>query len=155
MHHTWDYSTKRFFVCIEVSPFTIQAQQTNDTLILCRLFVGLPPELQPLGNEYARDEFKRHKKCNETEAKLFMVEWTNYAVQLSQQLGLGVRGKPAAKVGDNLKVDDLDKFSESQIVQLYELMRVATNPDEDTEQSTDEPNTAANSSESKTPNKDS
>lgn len=43
----------------------------------------MPEELQLLGNNYARDEFKRHKKCNETEAKIFMVEWTNYAVFLT------------------------------------------------------------------------
>lgn len=62
-----------------------------------------------------------------------MVEWTNYAVQLSQQLGLGVRGKPKGYVGENLKVDDLDKFKEDQIVQLYELMRAATKDEKDEE----------------------
>lgn len=55
-----------------------------------------------------------------------MVEWTNYAVQLSQQLGLGVAGKPKEKIGEYLKVEDLDKFKEDQIVQLYELMKAAT-----------------------------
>lgn len=93
--------------------------------------LGLPPELQPLGNSYARDEFKRHKNCNEAEAKTFMVEWTNYAVELSQQLGLGVRGKPKGFVGQHLNVDDLDKFKEDQIVQLYELMKAATQNDTD------------------------
>lgn len=87
--------------------------------------------MQPLGNEYVRDEFKRHKKCNEAEANLFMIEWTNYAVQLSQQLGLGIKGKPAATVGNHLKVDDLDKFTESQIIQLYELMKAATEAEND------------------------
>lgn len=90
----------------------------------------MPAELQPLGNNYARDEFKRHKNCNETEAKIFMVEWTNYAVQLSQQLGLGLHGKPKEQIGEHLKVEDLDKFKEDQIVQLYELMKAATENDE-------------------------
>lgn len=54
-----------------------------------------------------------------------MVEWTNYAVQLSQQLGLGVRGKPKGYIGENLQVEDLDQFKEDQIVQLYELMKAA------------------------------
>lgn len=54
-----------------------------------------------------------------------MVEWTNYAVELSQQLGLGVRGKPHAKIGKHLNEDDLDKFKDDQIVQLYELMQAA------------------------------
>lgn len=53
-----------------------------------------------------------------------MIEWTNYAVQLSQQLGL--RGKPSEAVGSHLNVEDLDKFTESQILQLYELMKAAT-----------------------------
>lgn len=95
----------------------------------------MPTELQPLGNNYARDEFKRHKNCNETEAKIFMVEWTNYAVQLSQQLGLGLRGKPKGYVGENLQPDDLDKFKEDQIVQLYELMKAAKLAEEGTEES--------------------
>lgn len=102
--------------------------------------IALPVDLQPLGNNYARDEFKRHKTCNETEAKIFMVEWTNYAVQLSQQLGLGVRGKPKAEIGANLKIEDLDKFAEDQIVQLHELMKAATENDDTT------PNTTSSSS---------
>lgn len=92
--------------------------------------IGLPGELQVLGNNYVRDEFKRHKKCEETEAKVFMVEWTNYAVKLSQQLGLGLHGKPKADIGEDLKVEDLDKFKEDQIVQLYELMKAAKEDDE-------------------------
>lgn len=91
----------------------------------------MPVELQSLGNNYARDEFKRHKTCNDTEAKIFMVEWTNYAVQLSQQLGLGVRGRPKGYVGEHLNVTDLDKFADDQIVQLHELMKAATLPNTD------------------------
>lgn len=60
-----------------------------------------------------------------------MIEWTNYAVQLSQQLGLGCRGKPAATVGSHLNVEDLDKFNESQITQLYELMKAATEAEQE------------------------
>lgn len=107
--------------------------------------------MQPLGNNYARDEFKRHKKCNETEAKIFMVEWTNYAVQLSQQLGLGVRGKPKGVVGENLKVEDLDKFKEDQIVQLYELMRAATKDEKDEQ---DEKQSATGTNKSDGPKKE-
>lgn len=90
----------------------------------------MPTELQALGNNYVRDEFKRHKKCNEQEANLFVIEWTNYAVHLSKQLGLGIYGRPSQKIGENLKVDDLDNFNEGQIVQLHELMRAARNLDD-------------------------
>lgn len=44
---------------------------------------------------------------------------------MSQQLGLGVQGKPKEKVGENLDPTDLDTFKEDQIVQLYELMKAA------------------------------
>lgn len=125
------YYIKPFYGCIKVSlSFTqncsIFLRFVFPKPIECEFAVALPPELQPLGNNYARDEFRRHKNCNETEAKIFMVEWTNYAVQLSQQLGLGVRGKPKREIGANLNVEDLDKFKEDQIVQLYELMKAAT-----------------------------
>lgn len=43
---------------------------------ILKLHRGLPTELQVLGTSYARDEFKRHKKCNEAEAKIFINEWT-------------------------------------------------------------------------------
>lgn len=105
--------------------------------------IGLPAELQALGNNYVRDEFKRHKNCNNAEAKVFMVEWTNYAVQMSQQLGLGIHGKPKGEIGAHLKVEDLNKFKEDQIVQLYELLKAATGSDDhsitNTENKLDEP----------------
>lgn len=87
------------------------------------MILGLPAELQPIGNGYVRDEFRRHKNCNQNEANVFMIEWTNYAVDLSQQLGLGLKGKPQQKIGKHLAETDLDKFKEDQIVQLYELMK--------------------------------
>lgn len=43
---------------------------------ILRLHRGLPSEIQTLGTPYVRDEFKRHKKCNETEAAIFINEWT-------------------------------------------------------------------------------
>lgn len=100
----------------------------------------MPEELQALGNSYVRDEFKRHKTCNESQSKLFMVEWTNYAVQLSQQLGLGVRGKPKDKIGENLNVEDLDKFKDDQIVQLYELLKVTKESEPDDKSATNDNN---------------
>jgi len=36
---------------------------------------GLPAELRALGDNYVRDEFRRHLKCNPMEAQLFMTEW--------------------------------------------------------------------------------
>ena len=42
---------------------------------ILRLHRGLPKEVQPLGNNYVRDEFRRHKTCNPTEANIFLNEW--------------------------------------------------------------------------------
>lgn len=49
---------------------------------------------------------------------------------MSQQLGLGVHGKPKKEFGAHLNVKDLDKFKEDQIVQLYELLKAATGSDD-------------------------
>lgn len=77
------------------------------------------------------------------------VEWTNYAVQLSQQLGLGVRGRPKGYVGEHLDVADLDKFADDQIVQLYELMKATTEQSkDDADAATDSKSTKATSSDS-------
>lgn len=43
---------------------------------ILKLHKGLPEELQIIGNSYAKDEFKRHKKCNPAETTVFMDEWT-------------------------------------------------------------------------------
>lgn len=44
--------------------------------LIFRVHRALPPELRIMGDNYARDEFKRHKKCNPEEAKIFLNEWT-------------------------------------------------------------------------------
>lgn len=82
--------------------------------------------MQTLGTSYARDEFKRHKKCKPDEANIFLAEWTNYALSLSKQLVVKGKKRKEVKIGDNLAVDDLKLFKEDQIVQLYELSQAAT-----------------------------
>lgn len=42
---------------------------------IIKLHRGLPNEMQSLGNNYLRDEFKRHKNCNQAEAHVFMNGW--------------------------------------------------------------------------------
>lgn len=51
-------------------------KKIDDEKIEHAFFVGLPESLQPLGNQYAKDEFRRHKTCTTHEATLFMNEWT-------------------------------------------------------------------------------
>ena len=40
-----------------------------------RLHRGLPVEFKAIGDQYVRDEFQRHKKCQPSEADVFMAEW--------------------------------------------------------------------------------
>ncbi|XP_018393856.1 PREDICTED: succinate dehydrogenase assembly factor 3, mitochondrial [Cyphomyrmex costatus] len=92
---------------------------------ILRLHRGLPAEVRPLGDGYVRDEFRRHKGCVESEAIVFLHEWTNYAVSLAEQLGL--RGPHMAQpLGRYLKEKDIEKMRDEQVCQLYELMIAAT-----------------------------
>ncbi|KAK2576097.1 hypothetical protein KPH14_007432 [Odynerus spinipes] len=98
--------------------------------MILRLHRGLPVEIQPLGNEYVREEFKRHKTCNATETHIFLNEWTDYALSLAKQLG--IRGPQTAQpLGKSLKEEDFDKLRDEQLYQLYELMIAATGKHED------------------------
>ncbi|KAG5333563.1 SDHF3 factor, partial [Acromyrmex heyeri] len=97
---------------------------------ILRLHRGLPIEVRPLGDGYVRDEFRRHKRCVESEAIIFLHEWTNYAVSLAEQLGL--RGPHTAKqLGRYLKEEDIEELRDEQVCQLYELMIAATGKPED------------------------
>jgi len=81
-------------------------------------------DLRILGDEYVREEFKRHKGVNPDEAQIFFKEWTNYATDLSKQLGLhGPR--TAKKIGIPLTENQLDLFQGDQLGQLYELQQAA------------------------------
>ena len=42
---------------------------------ILRIHRGLPEDIRTLGNSYVRDEFKRHKNCNQQEAQVFMTGW--------------------------------------------------------------------------------
>lgn len=44
--------------------------------LIFRVHRALPAELRVIGDNYARDEFKRHKICTPQEAKIFLNEWT-------------------------------------------------------------------------------
>ncbi|KAG8231120.1 hypothetical protein J437_LFUL010446 [Ladona fulva] len=98
--------------------------------IIMKLHRGLPQDMKTLGDMYAREEFKRHKKCNPAEANIFMNEWVVYAMTLSKQLGL--KGPKTSKpLGINIDEEDLEKLRDDQIQQLYELMLAAKGIHED------------------------
>ncbi|KAH8347367.1 hypothetical protein KR059_009825 [Drosophila kikkawai] len=97
---------------------------------ILRLHRGMPAELRALGDNYVRDEFRRHLKCNPMEAQLFMTEWARYASTISQQLGL--RGKPKGELGEEMDPKAVEMLKDDQVVQLYELMLAARGLDGDT-----------------------
>ncbi|XP_060586509.1 succinate dehydrogenase assembly factor 3, mitochondrial-like [Ruditapes philippinarum] len=90
---------------------------------ILKLHRGLPFNMQAMGDQYVKDEFRRHKKCSETEAEVFMDEWTKYYLQLAKQLAAR---KKHQTVGTNLSPEFLDNFNDEQVAQLVELFNTAT-----------------------------
>ncbi|CAH0745917.1 unnamed protein product [Diatraea saccharalis] len=93
--------------------------------LIFRVHRALPTELRIMGDNYARDEFKRHKNCNLEESRIFLNEWTDYAISLAKQM------KPLQQVkrktvGKYIDPQLLDHMTDEQIVQLYELHKAAT-----------------------------
>ncbi|KAI6186263.1 Phf-14 [Aphelenchoides besseyi] len=82
---------------------------------ILRLHYGLPPEMRLMGDSYVKSEFKLHAKAPPEQALVFLKEWT-----LSKQLSnRGIaRG---ASLGADFRPEYLDRFSDDQIRQLYEL----------------------------------
>lgn len=89
-----------------------------------RLHRGLPVEMRTLGDEYVREEFRRHKRANSEEAKTFVTEWTRYAVELAEQLRIPSQTMKK-KLGIPLTSTQLDQFMPEQLQQLYELQQAA------------------------------
>ncbi|XP_063587161.1 succinate dehydrogenase assembly factor 3, mitochondrial-like isoform X2 [Penaeus indicus] len=95
---------------------------------ILKLHRGFPVELKALGDQYTRDEFRRHKNATPEQTQAFMVEWTNYAITIAKQLG--VRGAHMSKTfGQNFKESDLENFNDEQIYQLYELYKASVEAD--------------------------
>lgn len=106
---------------------------------ILKLHKGLPEELQLLGTNYVRDEFKRHKKVDSKEADIFFGEWTvifeyffgnnnyiigfqKYALNLAKQLQLqGIQS--GEKLGAPINEEVIKHMRDEQIAQLYELMK--------------------------------
>lgn len=89
----------------------------------------LPIHLRALGDNYAKDEFRRHKNASPEEAKSFMREWENYKDTLQSQVLESVRDQNGSlKFGSNIPVETLKDFQDEQIGQLYELLLESTKP---------------------------
>ncbi|KAL5961276.1 Succinate dehydrogenase assembly factor 3 mitochondrial [Taenia solium] len=94
--------------------------------MILRTHKALPPELRELGDRYVREEFRRHKNCDSAYVGPFMMEWTQYLVDLNKQIRSAVKvgdegSENVAEYGAHLKEEDLDMFSEYQLNQLLNL----------------------------------
>ncbi|XP_007532616.1 succinate dehydrogenase assembly factor 3, mitochondrial isoform X2 [Erinaceus europaeus] len=89
----------------------------------------LPPDLKALGDQYVKDEFRRHKTVGSDEAQRFLQEWEMYAAVLWQQTNENRQNSPEkAYFGTTLSEEKLNDFRDEQIGQLRELMQEATKP---------------------------
>ncbi|XP_077993846.1 succinate dehydrogenase assembly factor 3, mitochondrial-like [Glandiceps talaboti] len=83
----------------------------------------LPLDLRAVGDQYVKDEFRRHKNASKEETEKFMHEWQVYANTLAMQNTQG-----SADYGAHLAEEKLDDFREDQVGQLFELFEEATKP---------------------------
>ncbi|XP_034257693.1 succinate dehydrogenase assembly factor 3, mitochondrial [Pantherophis guttatus] len=89
----------------------------------------LPLELKALGDQYVKDEFRRHKSISLQEARHFLQEWENYAMMLQQQANQHVQNTTdQPDFGAHLTKEKLNAFRDEQVGQLHELMQEATKP---------------------------
>ncbi|XP_006834324.1 PREDICTED: protein ACN9 homolog, mitochondrial [Chrysochloris asiatica] len=90
---------------------------------------ALPPDLKSLGDQYVKDEFKRHKTVGSDEAHRFLQEWEIYAAVLWQQANKSRENSTEkACFGTDLPEEKLNDFRDEQIGQLQELMQETTKP---------------------------
>ncbi|KAM4724968.1 succinate dehydrogenase assembly factor 3, mitochondrial [Anableps anableps] len=89
----------------------------------------LPIHLRALGDQYVKEEFRRHKSATPEEVKSFLTEWENYKDTLQAQV-LQSAGRQSSTVmfGADLPEEKLGQFQDEQIGQLYELMLESTKP---------------------------
>lgn len=90
-----------------------------------KLHRGLPLHMQAIGDQYVKEEFRRHKEANKTEVEIFLHEWTKYYMTLAKQLG--TRSKHQT-IGQNLSPELLNSFSDEQVGQLKELFDATKKP---------------------------
>ncbi|KAL5343612.1 hypothetical protein BJX70DRAFT_352993 [Aspergillus crustosus] len=82
----------------------------------------LDPEMRILGDSYMKNEFRAHRSTeNPLHIIGFLTEWQLYAQKLEGD----------AWIGEKLDKGKLDKMSDQQLGQLYELMQTIRNKDGD------------------------
>lgn len=84
---------------------------------ILQLHRHMPEELRHMGDQYVKEEFKRHKRVTPVQTVNFLTEWSTYAKTLSKQLA----EKSTDAYGRPLRSDELDNFNEEQAEQLLRL----------------------------------
>ncbi|XP_060104528.1 succinate dehydrogenase assembly factor 3, mitochondrial [Heteronotia binoei] len=96
---------------------------------ILQLHRALPLELKTLGDQYVKDEFRRHKSVGSAEAQHFLQEWENYATMLGKQTNKNEESSPNKPCfGSHLPEEKLEALRDEQLGQLQELMQEATKP---------------------------
>jgi len=90
---------------------------------ILRLHRALPTEVRELGDQYVKDEFRRHKNAGQEHIGPFMIEWSEYCTTLAKQLGIRGPKTGSGVLGQSLPEKKLDDFEGQQVYQLYELRK--------------------------------
>ncbi|KAJ5595059.1 Succinate dehydrogenase assembly factor 3 [Penicillium hispanicum] len=87
---------------------------------ILRVHRKLDPEMRVLGDSYVKKEFRAHRNAeNPLHIIGFLTEWQLYAQKLEGDKW----------TGEKLDKSKLDKLSDQQLGQLFELMQAIRNPD--------------------------
>ncbi|KAB5580485.1 hypothetical protein GE09DRAFT_1082413 [Coniochaeta sp. 2T2.1] len=82
----------------------------------------LPHEMRVLGDEYIKAEFRAHRNVdNPVHLVVFLSEWQLYAQKIEGD----------SWIGEKLDQGKIQKMSDEQLVQLYELMKAIQKKDEE------------------------
>ncbi|PMD40156.1 ACN9-domain-containing protein [Hyaloscypha variabilis F] len=74
----------------------------------------LPPEMRLLGDQYIKSEFRAHRNVeNPVHIIGFLTEWQMYAQKLEGD----------SWIGERMDIGKIEKMSDQQLGQLYELMQ--------------------------------
>ena len=91
----------------------------------------LPAPMRALGDEYVLAEFRRHRAAAPEFVAPFLREWSEYVALLHAQTQGRTperQGPGRPRVGRALRPDELDRLSDEQVGQLYELRSETTKP---------------------------
>uniref|UniRef100_A0A8C5CXZ6 Succinate dehydrogenase assembly factor 3 n=2 Tax=Gadus morhua TaxID=8049 RepID=A0A8C5CXZ6_GADMO len=112
---------------LEMTAHVSKVRSLYKRILLLHRF--LPIDLRALGDQYVKEEFRRHKSASPKEVSAFMVEWENYKATLQTQvLDASGRVAPRSQLGTALPEAMFQDFQNEQIGQLYELMLESTKP---------------------------